>query len=57
MADYGYQIILDTAQEISALEANKNNFLQKSAPLTGSIPNKDKDISCGQYINELDRLR
>ena len=57
MADYGDQIILDTAQEISELEANNNNFLQKSASITGSIPNKAKPISFGQYITEFDRIR
>ena len=57
MADYGDQIILDTAQEISELEANKTNFLQKLAPVTGSIPNKAEHISCGKYITEFDRLR
>ena len=57
MSEYGDQIILDTAQEISELEANKNNFLRKLASITGSIPNKTKHISCGQYIIEFDRLR
>ena len=57
MADYGDQIILDTAQQLSELEANKNSFLQKLASITVSIPNKSKPISCGQYITEFDRLR
>ena len=54
MADYGDQIILDTAQEISEPEANKNNPLQKLSSITGSIPNKAEHISCGQYITEFD---
>ena len=57
MADYGDQIILETAQEISELEAKKHNFLQKLAYITGSILNKAEHISCGQYIIEFDRLR
>ena len=57
MSEYGHQIILDTAQEISELEAKKNNFLQKFASITGSIPNKAEHISCGQYIIEFDHLR
>ena len=44
MADYRYRIILDTAQEISELEANKNNLLQKLAAITGFIPNKAEPI-------------
>ena len=44
MEDYGDQIILYTAQEISELEANKNNFLQKLASITGFIPNKAEPI-------------
>ena len=57
MADYGDQIILDTAHQLSELEANKNNFLQKLASITGSIPNKAEHISFGQYITEFDRLQ
>ena len=57
MADYGYQIIIDTAQKIPELEANKNNFLQKLASIIGSITNKAETISFGQYITEFNRLR
>ena len=57
MADYGDQIIIDTAQEIPELEANKNNFPQKLSSITGSIPNKAEPISFGKYITKFDRLQ
>ena len=56
MEDYGDQIILYTAQEISELEANKKNFLQNLASITGFIPNKAENILYGQYITEFDRI-
>ena len=38
MTYYGDQIILGTAQQMPELEADKNSFLQKLAPIPGSLP-------------------
>ena len=57
MADYGDQIIIDIAQQLPELEANKNNFPQKLASITGSIPNKAELILFGKYSTEFDRLQ
>ena len=57
MADYGDQIIIDTAQEIPELEANKNNFPKILSSITGSIRNKSEPISFGKYITKFDRLQ
>ena len=44
MSDYGYQILLDSANLIPEKEAYTNNFLQKLAFVTGSLPDRIEPI-------------
>ena len=57
MTYYGDQIILGTVQQITKLEPDTNNFLQKLVSITGSLPNKAEPISIEQYITKVNRLR
>ena len=56
MIYYRDQILLGTAQQRPKLEADTNNFLQKLASITGSIPEKSKPISFEKYITEVNCL-
>ena len=57
MEEYGDQVILGTSQQITKLESDTNNFLQKLASITVSLPNRSKTISFEKYITKVNRLR
>ena len=57
MKDYGDKIPLGTAQKITELEVDTNNFLQKLVSVTGSLPDKSEPLSLEQYITKVNRLQ
>ena len=57
MKDYGDQILLGIEQQAPKLEAETNNFLQKLASITGSLPEKAHYVSFEKYITEVNHLQ
>ena len=57
ITDYGYQIKTGTAQKITEIKADTNNFLQKLVSITVYLSDKSETLSLEQYIIKVNRLQ